>query len=51
MHIVILGDPLNGFIFIGPFATELDAQAYIDADPSDNTAWSVALTGPEDALD
>lgn len=51
MHIVILGDPINGFTFIGPFDTRADADEYIEKDGSDETAWTVMLTAPGDVLD
>lgn len=51
MHIVILGDPINGFTYIGPFDTRADADAYIEKDGSDETAWAVMLTAADDVVD
>jgi hypothetical protein len=51
MHIVILGDPINGFTYIGPFPTKADADEYVDNDASDDYAWIVMLTAPGDALE
>jgi hypothetical protein len=49
MFVVLLGDPINGFVVVGPFTARDDAVAYIDEDPSDETAWVVDLTPPGDA--
>jgi len=45
-YIVLAGDPINGFVCIGPFATREDASTYIDEDPGDETMWIVDLTPP-----
>jgi hypothetical protein len=50
--IIVGGDMLNGFRFIGPFADEAGVNAYADADPHDEELedlWiSVALEPPDD---
>jgi len=51
MHIVILGDPINGYTFVGPFPTKADAELYIDEDGSDDCAWTVMLTAPGEVKD
>jgi hypothetical protein len=47
MYIVIEGDPVGGFKYIGPFATVDDAIDYIDAD-STREMWSTKLIKPEE---
>jgi hypothetical protein len=47
MHIVIVGDPINGFAYYGPFDSKDDADRYIDqGNAGDDTAWHVILTTP-----
>ena len=47
-YIVVLGDPINGFVCIGPFDTREAANTYLDEDPGDETGWVVDLTPPGD---
>lgn len=47
-HIVIAGDPINGFAYYGPFDSKDDAEEYINqGNVGDDTAWSVALSSVE----
>lgn len=50
MYIVVLGDPINGFVCIGPFANRDDASKYLDEDPGDETGWVVDLTPPGEVI-
>ena len=50
MWIVIKGDPVDGFEYIGPFNATEDAEAYMDQE-SNETTWMLQLVdpqGPED---
>ena len=45
MYIVIKGDPVDGFKFIGPFRTHGDAERYMDHN-DDDTMWLYELQPP-----
>lgn len=52
MHIVIAGDPINGFVYYGPFDSKEDAERYIEqGNVDDDPAWHVMLTAPEAVTD
>lgn len=51
MFIVILGDPINGFVYVGTFTDRQGAVEYVENDHSDDTAWVVKLTVPGDAVE
>jgi hypothetical protein len=49
MYIVIVGDPINGFVYYGTFDSKDAAEEYINqGNVDDDTAWAVALTTVEE---
>lgn len=42
MHIVIIGNPVDGFQYIGPFKTGEDAIAWADRDADIDADWWIA---------
>jgi hypothetical protein len=51
-HIVVTGDPINGFEFIGPFASSVEAAAYGNNDgnlPDYGEWWIAPLEQPDEA--
>ena len=50
MYIVIKGDPVDGFSYIGPFNSTDDAEAYMDAESNDTT-WMLQLESPHQEED
>jgi hypothetical protein len=49
MLVIVVGDLINGFRFIGPFADEATANAFAEAPAHDLDEWrsSVELTAPD----
>ena len=45
-HIVIMGNPVDGFTHIGPFECWEDANKYCEDDPSPFDMWVVLLQEP-----
>lgn len=45
MHIVVIGDPVSGFDFVGPFDTNVDAAEYA-GDMVDRDAWVAQVDAP-----
>lgn len=47
-HIVICGNPVDGFRYIGPFPSAVAAATYINTDPHlpDGDVWMAELDGP-----
>ena len=50
MWIVIKGDPVDGFEYIGPFSSTDDAEAYMDTESNDTT-WMIQLVDPHGVED
>jgi hypothetical protein len=50
MYIVIKGDPVDGFEYIGPFDNSEAAEEYMDTISNDAT-WSIKLQSPADPED
>ena len=46
MHILALGDPMEGFNYIGPFNNSEEAIKYGDAEYSEYAWWVIELTPP-----
>ena len=51
MHIVILGNPVDGFRFVGPFPTKGYALDYYRTDPTTTNIWIAELDAPADPAD
>lgn len=47
MWIVITGNPVSGFVFVGPFASEDEAEEYA-GNVEDNEAWHAPLDTPDE---
>lgn len=45
-HIVVTGNPADGFMFFGPFMTGDDANAWADNERCTNPWWCVELGNP-----
>lgn len=47
-HIIITGNPVDGFEFIGPFDNVDDALVYLNTDPHllDGDYWTAPLHAP-----
>lgn len=45
-QIIVRGNPIDGFDFIGPFLNGLDAVTYIDGERSTQNMWTAALISP-----
>ena len=45
MWIVIKGDPVDGFEYIGPFDSNSQAEDYMDAETNEAT-WCIKLIDP-----
>lgn len=50
-HIVIIGNPVEGLEFIGPFASNVEAAAYGNADGNIGGDWWIAALQPKDGPD
>ena len=47
MYVILMGNPADGFVVIGPFAEHEDAVEYIDSEPSRHeNMWIVDLQQP-----
>lgn len=42
MHIIIIGNPVDGFNYIGPFKTAADAAAWAGQDANIDADWWLA---------
>jgi hypothetical protein len=42
LHIVISGNPVDGFIYYGPFKTGVDAIAWAEANCDGTESWCIA---------
>ena len=40
-YVLITGNPIDGFVFIGPFRTSLKAHAYADLHCPRHTKWYI----------
>ncbi len=45
-HIVIYGNPMSGFRFVGPFETIDDARRYIEMEDDSRNFWLAELDAP-----
>ena len=45
-HVVLMGNPEDGFVVVGPFPDRTDAARYIGTDQSGETMWTVELHKP-----
>lgn len=45
-HILVSGNPIDGFSYIGPFPDYASAHAYAEAELRDEEWWLVALQPP-----
>lgn len=45
MYLVIYGNPVDGFTFIGPFNRAEEAERYMDHNDND-TSWMIKLVKP-----
>lgn len=45
-YIIIRGNPVDGFDYIGPFASRDEALAYMDEDRSKSDQWATELATP-----
>jgi hypothetical protein len=50
MYIIIKGDPVDGFEYIGPFDNSEAAEDFMDTISNDAT-WSIKLQSPTDTED
>jgi hypothetical protein len=50
MYILIVGDPVEGFTYHGPFKDEHEAVSYGEQHYSDTSWWTVGLADKEDLL-
>jgi len=48
MHVVMTGDPANGFAILGPFATRDEALAWAERE-CDGDWWLLPLVAPDAA--
>lgn len=46
-HVVLMGDPENGFVVVGPFECMASACQYIGTDKSSEPMWAVELHKPD----
>ena len=44
--VILMGNPVDGFVVIGPFNHLDDAVAYIDSDPEGGEMWLCELQAP-----
>jgi hypothetical protein len=49
MHIIIIGNPVDGFEYIGPFKTGEDAVAWANQDANIDGEWWIAPLEAKDA--
>jgi hypothetical protein len=48
LHIIVIGNPVDGFNFIGPFTTAQDAVRHANEDGNIDAEWWIApLEGPD----
>jgi hypothetical protein len=45
MHVVVIGNPIDGFRVVGPFKTSEDAFQFEEG--VDESCWSMPLEAPE----
>jgi len=45
--IIIRGNPVYGFEYVGPFASHDDATRYINEEPYPANQWVAELVGPD----
>lgn len=46
MHIIVIGNPVDGLEFIGPFANETDATNHANTDGNMPDEWWIAPLEP-----
>lgn len=46
-NIIILGNPVDGFIYIGPFETHTEALSYAESRYRSSSWWIGTMTEPE----
>lgn len=47
MHIVLVGNPVDGFSFFGPFTTSDEAATWAEAAPLNDDWWVAPLNAQE----
>ena len=45
-YIIMYGNPIEGFTFVGPFDTKQEAIEYVDAEPTDYDTCIAELLEP-----
>lgn len=49
-HVVVYGNPVNGFTFVGPFHDRDDAVKYAENEPYNDNWWIAELDAPAEKL-
>jgi hypothetical protein len=50
MHVVVIGNPVDGIRIVGPFKTAAHAEDYISSDPEGMYMWIAPLDAPADTF-